>query len=400
MSAPVSAMEKRPSSRVCRKASTSASKRVEVVRAPRRAWRRRRGRARRRSPAASNWRDLLGGERAGTGPAWSVHSKPCSTGGGCMPRNVTDYVPPDRRRGGTSDLPSDPVGDRHRGHPRRARHRGPSRPRAGRAVGALRQQGRAGTPASCAAAPPVGVVATQDADALLDLDADCICYTANSDLRPDGVIDDICRMLAVRQERGEHVVRAAAVPEGGRRRRVRPAPGRVPRGRHQLLHLGHRPGLRQRRHHRPRARALQGGAHGPDAGDRELRHLGQPLHDVRDHGLREAGPVAVAAAVARAPSSLAWGPVLAPRGRGASALAARLASRRRTRSSAPTRTSTIASGHRREGDHLGHALRDHRHGRRRGAHRRRARHPPARRRRPRLAPGRRLPDPRSRASRT
>ena len=32
--------------------------------------------------------------------------------------------------------------------------------------------------------PPAGVLATQDADALLDLDADCICYTANSDLRP------------------------------------------------------------------------------------------------------------------------------------------------------------------------------------------------------------------------
>ena len=66
--------------------------------------------------------------------------------------------------------------------------------------------------------PAVGVIATQDVDALLALDADCVCYTANSDVRPDGVVEDICRMLASRQERREHVVRAAAVPEGGRAR--------------------------------------------------------------------------------------------------------------------------------------------------------------------------------------
>jgi 4-hydroxy-tetrahydrodipicolinate reductase len=56
--------------------------------------------------------------------------------------------------------------------------------------------------------PPAGVIATQDADALLDLDADCICYTANSDLRPDGVIDDLCRMLAS----GKNVVNTSYVP--------------------------------------------------------------------------------------------------------------------------------------------------------------------------------------------
>ncbi|MEQ1788558.1 MAG: hypothetical protein ABL966_16010 [Acidimicrobiales bacterium] len=56
--------------------------------------------------------------------------------------------------------------------------------------------------------PPAGVAATQDADALLALDADCICYTANSDLRPDGVIDDICRMLAS----GKNVVNTSYVP--------------------------------------------------------------------------------------------------------------------------------------------------------------------------------------------
>lgn len=56
---------------------------------------------------------------------------------------------------------------------------------------------------------PLGVLATQDTDALLyDTDADCICYTANSDVRPDGVIDDICRMLAA----GKNVVNTSYVP--------------------------------------------------------------------------------------------------------------------------------------------------------------------------------------------
>ena len=56
--------------------------------------------------------------------------------------------------------------------------------------------------------PPAGVLATQDADALLDLDADCICYTAHSDVRPDQVIEDIARML----RSGKNVVNTSFVP--------------------------------------------------------------------------------------------------------------------------------------------------------------------------------------------
>ena len=56
--------------------------------------------------------------------------------------------------------------------------------------------------------PAAGVTATQDADALLASDADCVCYTANSDLRPAGVIDDIVRMLAS----GKNVVNTSYVP--------------------------------------------------------------------------------------------------------------------------------------------------------------------------------------------
>lgn len=56
--------------------------------------------------------------------------------------------------------------------------------------------------------PPLGVIATQDADALLDLGADVVCYTASSDVRPDGVIDDLCRILAS----GANVVSTSFVP--------------------------------------------------------------------------------------------------------------------------------------------------------------------------------------------
>ena len=55
---------------------------------------------------------------------------------------------------------------------------------------------------------PIGVSATNDAEALLSSQPDCICYTAHSDIRPDGVIDDICGML----RRGINVVNTSFVP--------------------------------------------------------------------------------------------------------------------------------------------------------------------------------------------
>ena len=56
--------------------------------------------------------------------------------------------------------------------------------------------------------PVLGVIATNDAEALLDSGPDCICYMANSDLRPDGVVDDIVDML----RRGINVVNTSFVP--------------------------------------------------------------------------------------------------------------------------------------------------------------------------------------------
>ncbi|HWP67066.1 MAG TPA: diacylglycerol kinase [Candidatus Limnocylindria bacterium] len=54
----------------------------------------------------------------------------------------------------------------------------------------------------------VGIAATTDVEAILALDADCVCYTATADLRPFEAIDDICRILAS----GKNVVSSSVVP--------------------------------------------------------------------------------------------------------------------------------------------------------------------------------------------
>jgi hypothetical protein len=56
--------------------------------------------------------------------------------------------------------------------------------------------------------PPVGVRATTDADAVVGLEADCVCYTATADLRPFEAIEDISRLLAA----GKNVVSSSVVP--------------------------------------------------------------------------------------------------------------------------------------------------------------------------------------------
>jgi 2,4-diaminopentanoate dehydrogenase len=55
---------------------------------------------------------------------------------------------------------------------------------------------------------PLGVTATDDVDALLALDADCVCYTATADLRPTEAIADLARILAA----GKNVVSSSVVP--------------------------------------------------------------------------------------------------------------------------------------------------------------------------------------------
>ena len=55
--------------------------------------------------------------------------------------------------------------------------------------------------------PSTGVQATNDVDALLALDADCVSYTATADLRPMDAIKDMARIL----ESGKNVVSSSVV---------------------------------------------------------------------------------------------------------------------------------------------------------------------------------------------
>jgi 4-hydroxy-tetrahydrodipicolinate reductase len=55
---------------------------------------------------------------------------------------------------------------------------------------------------------PAGISATNDVDAILALDADCVAYNATADLRPGEAVQDLCRILAS----GKNVVSTSVVP--------------------------------------------------------------------------------------------------------------------------------------------------------------------------------------------
>ena len=54
---------------------------------------------------------------------------------------------------------------------------------------------------------PVGIEATRNVDALLALDADCVCYTADAGMRPGDAIEDMAKIL----ESGKNVVSCSMV---------------------------------------------------------------------------------------------------------------------------------------------------------------------------------------------
>ena len=228
------------------------------------------------------------------------------------------------------------------------------------------------------------MLATQDADALLDLDADCICYTANSDLRPDGVIDDIGRMLAS----GKNVVNTSYVP------------------------LLYPPAAGEGVAEKLQAACLEGGTSFYTSGiDPGFGNAGLAIHalalckEVRKVRMMEIvnydtwdNPFTMFEIMGfgkQDPSqSLLLSPGLHRPRLGSGAAPGRVGDRPAARRGAgdardPPRRRGLRDRVRpdREGDDLRHALRDHRHGRRRGAHRRGARHPPPRRRRARVAAG-------------
>ena len=64
------------------------------------------------------------------------------------------------------------------------------------AYGCTARRRPAATRASSSGIGPIGVAATSDADALIALAPDCVCYTASGESRPDACVADISRMLA------------------------------------------------------------------------------------------------------------------------------------------------------------------------------------------------------------
>lgn len=70
----------------------------------------------------------------------------------------------------------------------------------------------------CGLDRPTGIRATNDVDALLAMDADCVCYNAQGETRMRETVDELCRILAA----GKNVVSTAIVslcypPASGRR---------------------------------------------------------------------------------------------------------------------------------------------------------------------------------------
>jgi len=98
---------------------------------------------------------------------------------------------------------------------------------------------------------PIGVVATDDSEAILALDADCVCYTAlGSTLQSgEGPLDDICRLLAA----GKNVVSSAVEYhaylrpgfelEGAGKNAYERLTEACERGRTSFFHVGINPGF-------------------------------------------------------------------------------------------------------------------------------------------------------------
>jgi hypothetical protein len=212
--------------------------------------------------------------------------------------------------------------------------------------------------------PPLGVIATQDADALLDLGADVVCYTASSDIRPDGVIDDLCRMLAP----GANVVSTSFVPLSTPK-----AAG---------------PGVLERLE----AACQEGGTSFYTSGiDPGFGNAGITIHalalckEVRTvrmmeivnyatwdnpftmfeiMGFGKSDPEPVAAALPRQSTALAWGPVLHLVADALGLTSTSVVERHEVHHRRHRHRDRV--GHRGRRHHLGHALRDRRGGRRRG----------------------------------
>jgi 4-hydroxy-tetrahydrodipicolinate reductase len=68
--------------------------------------------------------------------------------------------------------------------------------------------------------PPIGIQASNEADALLELGANCVAYTGTADRRPFEAVDDMVRILAS----GKNAVSSSVAGRGLYARPNEPAP--------------------------------------------------------------------------------------------------------------------------------------------------------------------------------
>ena len=244
------------------------------------------GRWRRRSSASSS---TSTSPIPGSGTAASTSSSAVST----------RRSPPPRPRAGWHDVPRHPVEHRQRRSRRAALHHPPSRPRARRACGCTRPTRPGKDAGELCGLAPTGVLATNDADALLALDADCVSYTATADLRPMEAITDISRASC---DRARTWCRARSWPRSTRRTSTRRCANRsrtrASRVASSCFTSGIDPGwandclaARARRDLRVRRAA-------PGDGDRQLQALRAADGAVRHDGVRQAARREAVAAVA------------------------------------------------------------------------------------------------------
>ena len=143
---------------------------------------------------------------------------------------------------------------------------------------------------------PVGVTATNDVDALLALDADCVCYTATADLRPGEAIADMARIAASGEEHRVELGRAARLSAARRADDAQAARRRVQRRGSVVLHVGHRPGLGERPAAARAHRSVRVHRHAARDGSRQLRDVRAADGALRHDGLRPAARLHAAAA--------------------------------------------------------------------------------------------------------
>ena len=118
-----------------------------------------------------------------------------------------------------------------------------------------------------------GVLATDDIDALIALNADCVVYTSQAETRPHDALAEMSPIPAGGHECRWDVVRLAGGARTGRRLAARAAGTGVFRGRYDVVHQRNRPGVLRRHPGLHRAEPDGPGDRNHRAGDLRLRHL-------------------------------------------------------------------------------------------------------------------------------